>query len=406
MVKADLVIVGGGIFGCAIAYYFTRDNPDKKVILLEREALCAAATSRAAALMTRARTYKKAIPLSLETYRVIPELEQLLGESIDLKQVGMMHVAAGDAHINALASLMQIAHEFNIEATYISPEVAHQKAPWLNLSAAQRIGWMPDEAFCDPYLLGMAFANAAKKQGAILKVGVEVIGWLTDENDVCGVQTTDGNIESPTTILATGIWSNVLSMQLDVPLAGSPIRSQYWLTEKAPIFPKDSPIVLLPDAKAYARPEGGGLLFGLREREGFWADPRNIPADWMAYRFSSDNGHNDLAEGIELLEEFFPEIYNIGIQHYVAGFSGYTPDSQFVLGKVAHKQGLIVASGCCGAGISICGGIGHGIAQIAANHPCSYDFSDFTPERFGTFDPFNETWMRLCAATRSNKKSG
>lgn len=406
MVKADLIVVGGGIFGCATAYYYSRNNPDKKVILLERQELCTAATSRAAALMTRVRAYQKVIPLSLETYRVVHELEQFLGESIPIQKVGMLHVAASDANVKSLESLMQIADAFGIEATYITAAEAQQKAPWLDATAAQRIGWIPDEAFCDPYLLGMAFANAAKKKGAILKTGVEVTGWLTEGNSVVGVQTAEGNFEAPTTVLATGTWANVLAMKLNVPLAGSPIRSQYWITERAPIFPANSPIVLLPDARAYARPESGSLLFGLRENEGFWADARTISPDLTGYSFSADNGHQDLINGGESLEKFFPALQDIGIKHYVAGFSGYTPDSQFVIGKPANIAGLIVASGCCGAGISICGGVGKGVAELAANRPCSYDFSDFSLERFGYFDPFSDEWMRLCASARSQKKSG
>ena len=74
--RVDAVVIGGGIFGCAIAYYYTRNNPGKKIIVLERNEICNAATSRAAALLTRIRAKKDFIPLSLETYRVIAEMEK------------------------------------------------------------------------------------------------------------------------------------------------------------------------------------------------------------------------------------------------------------------------------------------------------------------------------------------
>ncbi|MES1226996.1 MAG: FAD-dependent oxidoreductase, partial [Bacteroidota bacterium] len=66
--KADVVIIGGGLFGCAIAYYYTKHNPGKKIVILERNEICNSATSRAAALVTRIRSKKHFIPLSLETY--------------------------------------------------------------------------------------------------------------------------------------------------------------------------------------------------------------------------------------------------------------------------------------------------------------------------------------------------
>ena len=76
--KADAVIIGAGVFGCAIAYYYTKNNPGKKVIVLERNEICNAATSRAAALVTRIRTKKHFIPLSLETYRAVAQMEKQL----------------------------------------------------------------------------------------------------------------------------------------------------------------------------------------------------------------------------------------------------------------------------------------------------------------------------------------
>ena len=80
--KTSLLIVGGGIFGAAIAYYFRRDNPDKEVVVYERNELCSGNTSLAAALLSRVRMNSKVIPLSLETYRVIPELEKITGDRL------------------------------------------------------------------------------------------------------------------------------------------------------------------------------------------------------------------------------------------------------------------------------------------------------------------------------------
>ncbi len=74
----DVVVIGGGIFGCAIAYYYTKNNPGKKIIVLERNELCNSATSRAAALMTIVRSKKSYIPLSLETYKAVAEMEKQL----------------------------------------------------------------------------------------------------------------------------------------------------------------------------------------------------------------------------------------------------------------------------------------------------------------------------------------
>ncbi|MDP4214146.1 MAG: FAD-binding oxidoreductase [Bacteroidota bacterium] len=404
--KADVLIVGGGIFGCAIAYYYTRNNPDKKVIVLERNELCNSATSRAAALVTKIRTKKHFVPLSLETYRVIPEMEKLLGESMDMKYVGVMHVAASESNEALLKELIKIAREFGQPAEYISGEKAQQLSPWLRTEEARKIAFLPGEAYCDPYLLGTFFSRCAKLQGAEFRQGVEVEKILMENNTAVGVVTTEGSIRADTVVIAAGAWSPLLAAQAGIGLPMAPVRSQYWITEKKDIFPVNSPIVLLPDAQAYARPEGGSLLFGIREKKSFTASPKNIPADISDFSFSPDKGMADLTEVIDKLARFFPSVYDVGIKFYVAGFSGYTPDNNLTMGVPPGVHHLLLATGCVGAGISVSGGVGLAFAELAAGRPNPFDFSYFDIARFGQIDPFSPAWLDRCALARSTKVSG
>lgn len=404
--KCNLVIIGGGVFGCAIAYYFAKNNPEKQVILLERNELNNAATSRAAALMTMVRSKRSYIPLTIETFKVAKELEAELGESLDFKYVGMMHVAASEAKVSDLEYLMEIAEEYNQEAYYISKEEAVKKSPWLNVDEALQIGFVPNEAYCDPYMLGTFFARCARKHGAKIRQGVEALGLIKEGDVVKGVHTSEGDINADMVVDAAGVWAPILAKEIGAGLPMAPVRSQYWITERAEIFPVDSPMVLLPDAQAYARPEGGSLLFGIRESRSLVESPKKVPRDITDFVFSADEGRDDLAENAERLAHFFPAFYDTGIKHYIAGFSGYTPDSQLVLGALPGKDGFLVASGCCGAGISVAGGVGLGIAEMAAGRSNPFDFSEFNITRFGEIDPFSEDWLNRCAAARSNKVSG
>lgn len=404
--KTDLVIIGGGIFGCAIAYYYSKNNPGKEVVLLERNELNNAATSRAAALMTMVRSKRSYIPLTMETFKVAKEMENLLGETLDFKVVGMMHVAASESTVTDLEELMRIAKEYGQEAYYISKQEAKLKAPWLETAEAIKIGFVPNEAFCDPYMLGTFFARCARKQGVVIRQGVEVLSLLQEESRVIGVETNEGDIYADMIVDAAGIWAPVLAKEIGAGLPMAPVRSQYWITERSDIFPLDSPMVLLPDAQAYARPEGGGLLFGIREKKSLVASPKNVSKDITDFVFSTDEGMNDLYENGERLARFFPAFYDTGIKYYVAGFSGYTPDSQLIMGSVPEIEGFLVASGCCGAGISVAGGVGLGIAEMAAGRPSPLDFSEFSVQRFGVIDPFGEEWLHKCAMARSNKVSG
>lgn len=404
--KADVVVIGGGIFGCAIAYYYTRNHPGKKIVVLERNELCNSATSRAAALMTIVRSKRSYIPLTLETYRVVAAMEKQLGESLDMKTVGMMHVAASDPSVKDLQALMHIAEEFKLQAHYISKEEAQQLSPWLKTDEVARIGFIPGEAYCDPYLLGTFFSRCAKMQGADIRQGIEVKQLIMEGTTAAGVTTTNGNIYADKVIVAAGAWAPIFAAQAGIGLPMAPVRSQYWITEKASIFPANSPMVLLPDAQAYARPEGGNLLFGIRETNSFSVSPKDIPSDISHFAFSPDRGMTDLSEVIDKLGRFFPGIYDIGLKYYVAGFSGYTPDGNLSMGKVCGVNSLLFATGCVGAGIAIAGGVGHAFAEMAADKPNPYDFSEFDIQRFGKIDPFSNEWLMKCAAARSKKVSG
>jgi 4-methylaminobutanoate oxidase (formaldehyde-forming) len=333
-------------------------------------------------------------------------MELQLGESLDMKTVGMMHVAASEAKVKDLETLMAIADEFKQPAHYISNEEAHRMSPWLKTDEAIRIGFIPGEAYCDPYLLGTFFARCAKMQGADIRQAIEAKELIMEGDTAAGVTTANGNIYADKVIVAAGAWAPVFAMQAGIGLPMAPVRSQYWITDKADIFPANSPMVLLPDAQAYARPEGGSLLFGIREANSFSASPKEIPSDISHFPFSHDRGMTDLSEVIDRLSRFFPAVYDIGLKYYIAGFSGYTPDGNLSMGDIPGVNNLLLATGCVGAGISIAGGVGLAFAEMAAGRRNPYDFSDFDMQRFGKIDPFSKEWLDKCAMARSRKVSG
>ncbi len=404
--KADAVVIGGGIFGCAIAYYYTKNNPGKKIIVLERNEICHSATSRAAALVTRIRSKRHFIPLSLETYDAVAQMEKQLKESLDMKQVGVLHVAASEPSVAALEDMMKIANEFDEPASYLSPEAVQKKLPWLKTDEVLRFGFMPKEAYCDPYLLGTFFARCAKMQGADIRQGVEAIDLLMDGDTATGVSTIVGKIFADSIVIAAGTWSPLFAMKAGVGLPMAPVRSQYWITQRNDLFPVQSPIVILPDAQAYARPEGGALLFGIREKKSMSVSPKAIPSDISHFTFSMDRGMGDLMEVVDSLARFFPKIYDIGLKFYIAGFSGYTPDNNLTMGAVPGVPHLYAAAGCAGAGISVAGGVGLAFAEMMTGKPNPYDFTAFDINRFGKIDPFSKEWLDRCALARSLKRSG
>ncbi len=260
--KTDLLIIGGGIFGVSTAYYYKRDNPEKEVIVIERKELCSGNTSLAAGLMSRVRSYAHVIPLSIETYRVIPELEKITNDRLPVSYNGAIHLAVKAEAVSALEKMLRVASDSGINSEYITVRKAKKLAPWLDTSRVTRVAFVPDEAITDPYLLGMAFANAAKKIGVKFKRNTEVIELLKNDGQVTGAGTNEGAYYADMTLLAAGVWSINIAHKIGISLPMAPVRSHYWITETSKkLFPVTSPTVLIPEANFYARPQGEALLF-------------------------------------------------------------------------------------------------------------------------------------------------
>jgi 4-methylaminobutanoate oxidase (formaldehyde-forming) len=333
-------------------------------------------------------------------------MELLLGESLNIKKVGILHIAATENKVKDLDELVKIAAEFEEHSEFVSVEKAERMVPWLDASTTLQMAFMPDEAYCDPYLLGTFFARSAKFLGADIRQGVEVTDLLMEGNTVIGVDTSDGIIEADKVIIASGAWAPILAKKAGVNLSLAPVRSQYWITERNEIFPENSPMVVLPDVNAYLRPESGALLFGIRERLSMAISPVDVPNDISGFQFSIDKGINDLSEVIDGLAKFFPRVNDIGLKYYIAGFSAYTPDNYLSMGTTPFAHNILFATGCVGAGIAVCGGVGLAFAELAAGNKNPYDFSAFNIHRFGNIDPFSQEWLQRCAAARAVKNSG
>ncbi len=403
---ADFIIVGGGILGCAVAYYLA-GLKQGQVLLLERRTIAGANSPRAAGLLSRPRLHGAVIPMVQETYAAIQRLEAEFGHPLGLRRVGSLHIAASAGTKAYLDDLVGVSSGHGVTAEWISAADAERLAPWLALDRDITVAYFAEDAVVDPYTLTQAYARAARERGAQMRQGVGVTALRTEGTRVLGVESTDGFVAGGTVIDAAGAWAGVLAWQLGIGLPMAPVRSQYWLTAPHALFSGQQPIVLLPDARAYARIEIGRLLFGLRETTGVHFDPWGLPEDIASLRLSADpNGWDALTRGINGLARFFPAIQRVGIATYVAGLSTYTPDGNFLLGGLPGVEGLLFATGCSGAGIAASGGIGRALAQLAAGEAPSFDLTPHRIDRFGWVDPTDPVFRQRCAAARAMKQSG
>lgn len=170
---SDVIIIGGGLLGCATAYQLAKRKAGK-VLLLDANEIASQASSRAACLLTRARTKPALMEMVQETYDCIDEIEHLLGESLELQQCGSVTISSSDASLKELEALEEAAVRFGIPNERIDRRRLKELLPWMEVSAVEEALYMPTDAFIDCALLCSGYARAARSFGAEL--------WGTERN--------------------------------------------------------------------------------------------------------------------------------------------------------------------------------------------------------------------------------
>lgn len=404
----DILIVGSGIFGSSVAYALGRMGHGHRVLMLDREPPASGATSRAAALVTLAREKTHWIALAQETYRAIHALETEYAMDVGRHTVGSVH--AGPASMmEKLRALATRCAPHGIESQELDAPAARRKVPWLRPEAIDGAVFFPQEAYVEPYQLASAYLRAAQAMGARLQPDAEVVAIDRQGDAASGITLADGRrIGADTVVVAAGAWGNALTYPLGIALPQAPVRSQYWITAPSRHFDRAGPIVLMPEIGAYARPESGGLLFGVREPRSVVADYRTLPADLSGFAFdtSDPEGWGNLEDAADKLSRYVPALDEVGIAHYITGPSCYTADGELILGAADGVRGLFCVGGCNGAGIALSGGIGRLMAELVAEGQPFVDPAPFRPQRLGAFDPASAAFIDACAASRSRKTSG
>ena len=404
---SDIIIIGGGIIGNAIAYYLSMKT-HARIVVIEQNHLCSGSTSLAGSLITKLRGNTQLIPMVEETHRAVSFLKDFIPDSINENRVGCLHVAISNDSVKSLEQLKNIADNFNIDTETVTSAWIRNHIPWLKTAEIQKALFAHDEFLVDGTQLGLVYAAAARKMGVKYFIHTEVTQLLAENGKVTGVNTSCGQFTAEVVIDAAGIWSNRLLSALNVLLPYAPVRSVYFITEPNPEkYPPNQPVCILPDASAFTRPWDGALLFGIRDKNSPATHPLRLHHDLHDQSFISpcemwDILKNQAATLLSLMNE--PD--NLKIGRNVAAPCAYSYDGNPLIGKVAGFEGLFAATGCSGGGIAASAGIGRLMAELVLNEPTFVQPEPFNPARFPEADPYSDEFMEQCSRQRSGKKSG
>lgn len=364
--RARVVIIGGGVGGCSIAYHLTQMGWHD-VVLVERSELTAGSTFHSAGLVGQLRTdvnLTKMIRYSVDLYR---RLKDETGYDPNWREVGSLRLASSPERLEELKRQVALARSFDLPLELISTKQAQELFPIMDPKDVLGAVHMPTDGSVDPSGLTMALATGAKKRGARLLTNTRVQSIVTKNGRVQGVITDQGTIETEIVVNAGGQWAGEIAAMVGLYLPVIPMAHLYLITRPIAGLPKNLPNVRDPDNLVYWREEVGGLIAGGYERHPAPWGLDGIPQDFNNKLLPPDWDRFD--ELMQNLIKRTPIIEQAEVNLLLNGPEGFTPDAEFLLGPTTVK-GFWVAAAFCAHGLASAGGIGKAMAEwIIEGHP-------------------------------------
>lgn len=387
---AQIVVVGGGIMGCSVAYHLAKFGR-KDVVLLERGQLTCGSTFHAAGLVGQLRSSATITQLLGDSVALYDSLEEETGQATGWKMNGGLRLACNQERMTELRRQATTARSFGLEMHLLSPREAKDMWPLMEVDDVVGAAFLPTDGAASPSDVTMALAKGARMHGATIIEGCTVTGVETKSGAVHAVNTQRGRIECEVLVNCCGQWARAFGKMAGVNIPLVSVQHQFMITEKFDV-PGDLPTLRDPDRLTYYKEEVGGLVLGGYEPNPLpWAE-NGIPEDFTFQLLQSDFDH--FAQLAELAMPRVPALQSIGVRQLINGPESFTPDGNFILGEAPEVRRYFVGTGFNAFGIAAAGGAGKALAEwIIAGEP-PYDVWPVDIRRFGRPHQ-DERWVRI-----------
>jgi len=369
--RAQVVIVGGGVIGCSIAYHLAHLGWTD-VVLLEQHRLTAGTTWHAAGLITSAgMTDETALFFSRYSRDLYARLEEETGHSTGFRAVGHISLATTPERQAALRREAAWMHGFGVDDVEISPRELAELWPLARTDDVLSGFYVADEGRADPVGVATSLAKGARQLGVRVIEGVAATGVRTARGRVTAVTTEQlgggvgspeqHSIETEIVVNACGMWARQFGALAGVSVPLQAAEHYYLLTDKVAGMDTDLPVIEDPGCYGYYRPEGDGMLVGLFEPVG---------APWSLDGVAREFAFGKLPPDWERMEPYLarameriPSLADTGVRTFFCGPESFTSDVRPLLGPAPELDGYWVAAGLNSLGILSGGGVGNMIAH-------------------------------------------
>ncbi len=386
---AQVVIVGGGIVGCSVAYHLSKLGWCD-VVLLEQGRLSGGTTWHAAGLVGQLRSHSSMTRLIRYSTELYASLEQETGLATGWKQCGSLTVARTSARMTLLRRTISMARSQGVAIEELSPREAGERWPPMRIDDLVGAVWLPGDGKANPADITQALAKGARAGGVRI---LEKTRVLAVENGSAErrIVTNRGEIACEVLCICAGQWSRELGRLVGVTIPLHSAEHMYVVTEPIAGVSPDLPVMRDPDGYIYFKEEVGGLVMG-----GFEPDAKpwgmdGIPADFEFQLLPDDWDQFEIlmTKAIERV----PALETAPIKLFLNGPESFTPDNNFILGAAPGAQNIYVAAGFNSMGIASAGGAGKALAEWIVEDEPTQDLWPVDIRRFASFNG-NPTWLR------------
>jgi len=376
--QARVVIIGGGILGCSLAYHLTAMG-ETDVVLLEQHRLTEGATWHAAGLVGQLRSSRNTTRMLEHSVELYGRLEAETGQAVDWHQVGSLRLACSPERMMELRRLTTMAKSFGLPMDIISADAARDLFPVMSTEDVIAAAFLPTDGYIDPASVTQALAKGARSRNARILEETRVERITVHGRRITTVHTDRGDIAAEIVVNCAGMWGLEVGRMAGARVPAFAVEHQYMLTGPIDDMPRGMPTMRDPDHLVYYKPDGQGLLVGGYEPDTIAFAEDGIPSPFK--RQLLEPNHDRFEQLAVLATKRTPVIERAGIRALINGPIPYSADADFVMGKTPELDNFFVATGFL-YGIAAGGGAGKMMAEWILDGRPSLDLWSLDVRRF------------------------
>ncbi len=388
---AQIVVIGGGVMGCSVAYHLAKLGC-RDVALLERHKLTSGTTWHSAAQVRQLRSTRNLTELIRHSVDLYSLLEAETGQATGWVRTGSLSIATNPDRLTHIRRQAALARAFGVEVHEIGPGEARELWPLMNAEDVIGAVFSPGDGRVNPSDLCAALVKGAKAGGARVFEGIRVTGFAVKAGRVAGVETDRGQIACEAVVNCAGLWGRQVAALAGVAAPLYACEHFYLLTKPIEGVTPHLPTLSDHDGRLYLRDEVGGLLIGCFEPWGKPLPLEALPADFAFDLLNEDWDHFEpmMMNALHRI----PALETAEVRMLLNGPESFTPDGLFLLGEAPELRGFFLGCGMNSVGVATGGGAGRALAEwIVEGRPTM----DLWPVDIRRFAPFQNNLRALAA---------